>query len=115
MTGGDAAVTVGRMLAPGGTLVTYGGMSRQPVAVPTSMLIFKDISLRGFWLSRWNESASLEQKEEILARLAGHAQKGDLKLWLERHPFAEWRRALDRHSEGGRGRKVVLVMDESAK
>ena len=32
-------------------LVTYGGMSLQPVTVPTSLLIFKDLRFRGFWLS----------------------------------------------------------------
>ena len=36
---------------PGGTMVTYGGMSLQPVTLPTSLFIFKDLTLRGFWLS----------------------------------------------------------------
>jgi trans-2-enoyl-CoA reductase len=40
-----------KVLAPGGTLVTYGGMSMQPVTIPTSLLIFKDLAFRGFWLS----------------------------------------------------------------
>ncbi len=35
-----------------GTLVTYGGMSMQPVSMPTSLLIFKDLRVRGFWMSR---------------------------------------------------------------
>lgn len=34
-------------------MVTYGGMARLPAAVPTGALIFKNISARGFWLSRW--------------------------------------------------------------
>lgn len=34
-------------------MVSYGGMSKQPVQVPTGTLIFNDISLRGFWISRW--------------------------------------------------------------
>ncbi len=33
-------------------MVTYGGMSMQPVSVPTSLLIFKDLRVRGFWMSR---------------------------------------------------------------
>jgi trans-2-enoyl-CoA reductase len=35
-------------------MVTYGGMSREPVTVPTSALIFKDISVRGFRTTRWS-------------------------------------------------------------
>lgn len=38
-------------LGEGGTMVTYGGMSMQPVTIPTSLLIFKDLRFRGFWLS----------------------------------------------------------------
>ena len=61
MVGGRSSLLVGRALAPGGCLVTYGGMSKQPLHVSTSALIFNDISLRGFWMSRWYE------KEENLA------------------------------------------------
>lgn len=31
-------------------MVTYGGMSKQPIIVPTSHLIFKGIALQGFWM-----------------------------------------------------------------
>ena len=34
-----------------GTMVTYGGLSKQNVSVPTSAFIFSDITARGFWLS----------------------------------------------------------------
>ena len=51
-----------------GTMVTYGGMSMKPVSVPTSLLIFKDLRLRGFWMSQsgsipvnevWHDSLSV--------------------------------------------------------
>ena len=32
-------------------MVTYGGMSMQPVSIPTGLMIFKDIRAHGFWLS----------------------------------------------------------------
>ncbi|ORX73032.1 NAD(P)-binding protein [Linderina pennispora] len=40
----------------GGSLVSYGGMSRQPVTLPTSLLLFKDIRAYGFWMNRWYET-----------------------------------------------------------
>jgi mitochondrial enoyl-[acyl-carrier protein] reductase / trans-2-enoyl-CoA reductase len=49
--GGSSSAAVARLLAPGGTLVSYGAMSMQPVTVPASLLIFKDVRVRGFWLS----------------------------------------------------------------
>lgn len=39
------------LLRDGGTHVTYGGMSLRPVTMPASLLIFKDIAFKGFWLS----------------------------------------------------------------
>ncbi|KAK2061530.1 NAD(P)-binding protein [Colletotrichum caudatum] len=52
--GGRSATAVARSLAEGGTMVSYGGMARQPVMLPTGLLIFKDLRFVGFWLSRWN-------------------------------------------------------------
>jgi len=41
--GGQNAQEVLRHLAYGGIMVTYGGMSREPLTVPISALIFKVI------------------------------------------------------------------------
>ena len=35
----------------GGTMVTYGAMSKQALAIPPPLLIFKDLRFRGFWVS----------------------------------------------------------------
>ena len=48
---GDASLAAVKTLAPGGTLVVYGSMSQQPLTIPSSLLIFKDIRVRGFWLT----------------------------------------------------------------
>lgn len=53
--GGKSATAVARSLSEGATMVSYGGMARQPVALPVGLLIFKDIRFVGFWLSRWNQ------------------------------------------------------------
>lgn len=51
---GKAVIGLVKAVANGGTIVTYGGMSRQPLVVPTSALIFKDIRIVGYWMTRWN-------------------------------------------------------------
>ncbi|KAH6604971.1 mitochondrial trans-2-enoyl- reductase [Trichoderma cornu-damae] len=53
--GGKSATAVARSLSDGAAMVSYGGMARQPVALPVGLLIFKDIRFVGFWLSRWNQ------------------------------------------------------------
>lgn len=53
--GGKNALEMCKHLDNEGIMVTYGGMSREPVIVPTSSLIFKDLQFRGFWMTRWKE------------------------------------------------------------
>ena len=50
--GGDAAMAMAKVLAQGGCMVTYGAMSKSPMRVGASMLIFKDLRFEGFWVSK---------------------------------------------------------------
>jgi trans-2-enoyl-CoA reductase len=67
--GGKATAALVKVLSQGGHLVTYGGMSRAPLDLPTGLLIFKDLKFSGFWVSRWSDEHPEEKKrtvEEIL-------------------------------------------------
>ena len=110
-TGGSVATEIARTLAPGGTLVTYGGMSKRPVVLPSSLLIFKDISSRGFWLTSWLEKNG-GLRQEMLDNIFEMMRNEELRLWIERHPFAKFDEALTRAVEPMKGRKVLLVFDE---
>jgi len=44
-------------------------MSMQPVTVATPQLIFKDISIRGYWHSRWMAKAFVRQKQQLVNEL----------------------------------------------
>lgn len=68
--GGKNATELSRSLADGGTMVTYGGMSRKPLIIPTGKLIFNDIKLKGFWMTRWNQQATLQQRKQLLQTIA---------------------------------------------
>ena len=62
--------------AKGGVLVTYGGMSKEPVTIPTGLLIFKDIQLRGYWMSGGKGGdAWLAQRRKVLEEVMGYAAK----------------------------------------
>ncbi|OBA24371.1 NAD(P)-binding protein [Metschnikowia bicuspidata var. bicuspidata NRRL YB-4993] len=49
--GGKSSTAVARKLSPDGLMLTYGGMSYQPVILPTSLHIFKNITSAGFWVT----------------------------------------------------------------
>lgn len=67
--GGKSATNVMRHLTSKGVLVTYGAMSREPLIIPNSALIFKDISFRGFWISKWLKEHTLEAKQKMYNEL----------------------------------------------
>lgn len=62
-----------QMLKPLGSdahLVSYGAMSKQPLSLPTSAFIFKNLVCHGFWQSRWYQQHSRQEREALMKRLA---------------------------------------------
>ncbi|KAJ5118502.1 hypothetical protein N7448_010209 [Penicillium atrosanguineum] len=53
--GGKNATALAKTLAPDSHMVTYGAMSKQPVALPSGILIFKNLVFDGFWVSKWGD------------------------------------------------------------
>ncbi|XP_038994834.1 enoyl-[acyl-carrier-protein] reductase, mitochondrial-like [Hibiscus syriacus] len=77
-------------------MVTYGGMSKKPITVPTSHFIFKDLSLRGFWLQKWLGADKAKEHRDMLDYLLRLAQEGKLKYEMELVPFDNFGTALEK-------------------
>ncbi|KFP30831.1 hypothetical protein N325_10547, partial [Colius striatus] len=60
--GGKSTTEMLRHLQPKGIMVTYGGMAKQPVTVPVSAFIFRDVQLRGFWMTQWKRDHAQDQQ-----------------------------------------------------
>jgi mitochondrial enoyl-[acyl-carrier protein] reductase / trans-2-enoyl-CoA reductase len=68
--GGPSAQLLLKLLEPGGTMVTYGGMSGQGVSVGTPQLIFQDLHVVGYWHSRWMKQHPVHEKQQMIDTLA---------------------------------------------
>lgn len=78
--GGKSASELMRKLGQKGVIVTYGGMSREPVIIPTSLLIFKDIEARGYWMTRWTqENRHSEARKQMYNEIMGLMKQGKIK------------------------------------
>ncbi|KAI9013035.1 hypothetical protein BC832DRAFT_589997 [Gaertneriomyces semiglobifer] len=77
--GGASATNIARLLGQNGFLVTYGGMSKEPLKLPTSLFIFKNFTATGFWMTEWYEQHSKESRQEMLDSLFDLARKGMLR------------------------------------
>lgn len=82
--GGKSATNIMRHLSSEGILVTYGAMSREPLTIPNSALIFKDIAFRGFWMSKWSKEHSAEERHGMYNKLFEYMASGDFKPPIHR-------------------------------
>lgn len=110
--GGKSSTEMLRHLDDKGVMVTYGAMSREPVTAPNAALIFKDISFRGFWMSRWSrENLHNKARREMLDEIIQIILNGDLKVPVHQTiRFAEYEKALQGASDfkGFSGGKYVF-------
>ena len=107
--GGESATRVANALAHGGKVVTFGAMSRQPLKIPTGLLIFKDIAFLGFWMTRWYEKATEAERNAMFGQLFELAKAGAFQTPVEHvFPVTEIREAVTRALQGSRGGKILL-------
>jgi mitochondrial enoyl-[acyl-carrier protein] reductase / trans-2-enoyl-CoA reductase len=107
--GGDNALRVAKCLASDGTMVTYGAMSLQPLCVPNGMFIFKNLRFTGFWVNKWYEAATAEQRAETFAPLFDMAKRGLLRTKVEKtYPLSDAHAAIEHASQNKRSGKIVF-------
>ena len=107
---GDVAVQMAESLAPGGSLVTYGGMSKQPAPISQELVASRGIKLLGFWISAWNDEKPAAERISMLRDIAAMVREKKLTLFYEIHDFDDFDHALRRSLEPFGMRKVVLDM-----
>eukprot|EP00850_Spirogloea_muscicola_P000783 SM000003S11028 [mRNA] locus=s3:468655:470770:- [translate_table: standard] len=113
--GGQAASSIMKLLEPGGTMVTYGGMSKKPITSSTSAFIFKpelqDLTLRGFWLSRWSSTRPPTERVQTVNKLLQLVHEGRLTYRMELTPYSNFEEALQKSlGKRGHAEKQVLVL-----
>jgi trans-2-enoyl-CoA reductase len=107
--GGDSALRLANCLAPGGTLVSFGAMSLQPLKIPTGLLIFKDLRFRGIWINKWYDTATPSERMKTFRPLFDMAKRGLLKTKVEKaYPLSEVKAAVAHAAQGKRNGKIVF-------
>ena len=107
--GGASTEHLARCLADGATLVNYGAMSGERCAVSPRFLIFRDLRLRGFWLSRWFKESTPEARRAVFAELAARIADGTLSANVQAtYGLEHVREAVAAAAEGARTGKIIL-------
>ena len=108
--GGSATERLGDCLTESATLVNYGRMSGESCVVSTRATIFKDVTLRGFWLARWFRTATRETQRTLYGELTGLIASGKLHAPIQAtYPVEKIKDAIIAASAGERNGKILIV------
>ncbi|XP_050390539.1 enoyl-[acyl-carrier-protein] reductase, mitochondrial-like [Patella vulgata] len=113
--GGDSSAHLVASLGKDGVIVTYGGMSRRPVMIPTGPTIFNRIKAYGYWNTDWmKENLHSPIKINMFQELCEFIAKGILKPpEADLFHIKDFKTAVSESMEGFKGKKKILVMDNS--
>ncbi|WP_196777215.1 zinc-binding dehydrogenase [Oecophyllibacter saccharovorans] len=107
--GGPVDVGMANLLREGGALVSFGAQGGQPVIISPADLIFRGITVRGFWATREARSMPPETKKRLLGEVLGLLQSGQLKLPVAGiYSFDQITQALQANAQSARNGKILL-------
>lgn len=78
--GGVVSNGLAELLGENGLLVTFGSASNEPLVISSSPVIFKQLTIKGFWGSKVSEATSTEDKGRLFGELIGLILDGSLDL-----------------------------------
>ena len=110
--GGESAREIAKSLSDHGTLVTYGAMGLQPLQMSNSLLIFKDLCFRGFWINAWYRRADAKEIHGMFDQLIPLVASGKLTVPVEKtYPLTDIKDALIHACQSSRKGKILFVMN----
>ncbi len=111
--GGSSALTIAKVLADDASLVTFGGVDREPAPFPTRHLIFNNLALRGFWVSRWYDQTPRESIEAMHQEIAQLMKTGSIDSDVAAtYPLQNWGEALAHSVRPGKPGKVLFDLNQ---
>ena len=78
--GGEVADGLAELLGAEGLLVTFGAASMRPLVISSGSVIFKQLTVKGFWGSKVSEAMSAQDKGRLFGELIGLVLDGSLDL-----------------------------------
>ena len=108
--GGGATGHLADCLCESATLVNYGRMSGEPCGVQPDAFVFRDLTLRGFWLASWFQRAPEERRRAIVEEIAELIATGKLHAPIQAtYDVSDVKDAVAAAASGGRSGKILIV------
>lgn len=110
--GGASTRQLAARLEKGGRLLCYGLLGGDPVQIDTSDLVFRGVTVCGFWLAQWFARAKDADVDALYNDLVDLVASGELRASVEgTYPLEQWRDALAHTNRGRRSGKILFAPD----
>ena len=110
--GGTAVADLAKSLTTGGSVVVYAMQSGQFPAISPKDLIYRGLSLHGFWLINWIRNAPRIEIQEVYQKLGGLVADGLLSAKVDQvYPLDLFKEAFEQSLKPNRSGKILFKFD----
>jgi len=108
---GDPVAQLASLLKIDGQIISYTARERQPLSIPIVDLIFRGLSVHGYWVNLWLQRTPRETVAQIYQRLATLVADGTLAASVEAtYALADYREAIAHAARADRSGKVLFAL-----
>ncbi len=108
--GGRIGAQAANCLQYGGTMIVYGALSEEPIPLDAGYMIFKRITIRGFWLSRWYQKTAQDVVQKTLQEVIQIMATGRLVPPVAKeYNLADFKAAIAHSERPGKHGKILLT------
>lgn len=108
--GGSLGARALASLKPKGKMMVYGLLSLENIPLNSGLMIFKDLSIEGFWLTSYLEGLDKKSHQEAFQTVFGTLFSQGLKVDIaEAFPLEQVKEAIAAYEKPGRTGKIILI------
>ena len=108
--GGDQGAKALNCLKTGGKMLVFGLLSQEPIPLNSGVLIFKKLSVEGWWLSSWWEELGTAGIQKAIKAVFSLLLSQEIKLDIQAtYPLEQFKEAIIAYQTPGRTGKILLM------
>jgi len=106
---GKTAASALNCIKTGGKMLVYGALSLDNIPVNAGTLIFKSITMKGFWLTHWTRYTDASIVQQTARTLIDLLASGKVQLPVEAtYPLSKIKQAVTHAAAAGRYGKILI-------
>lgn len=107
--GGHTASEALKCLGKGGTMLIYGLLSLQDPSVNVGLMIFRELTVKGFWLTDWMRRVDSHTRQEVAQNVISLLASGKVQLPVEAsYSLDQITEAVEHADRHGRWGKILV-------